>query len=359
MQQGEKNMRSIFEEINNYSGSLGGLSIVTLLDEGQSLKALISDGSVLWQKAGALTEREVEILSGIRESGVVQVENRRFFCDTIGSRERLVICGAGHVGIACLRNAKLLGIPVTVVEDRDDFARLARQNGADTVICAPFKDALSELGGSRDTMYLVMSRAHAFDRDCLEVILRQEHGYVGMLGSLRKIDSIRASLLERGIESSAFDAVHTPVGLDIGASSPAEIAVSVMAEIIKCRADSGSVRECTLSHEMLDALMPGSEPAVLVTIIDPLSGGPRSTGTKMLVLKGGCTLGTVGGGLLESTAIKEAIEMLRVSADSEPDSEIGLTYAGRKKVIDAGIDPSEQKSGMLCGGSARLLLELL
>lgn len=95
----------------------------------------------------------------------------RIFRERIGRIPRLVICGGGHVSAAATKLGKMLGFEVTVLEDRPKFADHVRKAGADNVICAPFKEGLAKIGGDSDTWFVIVTRGHRYDAECLEIIV--------------------------------------------------------------------------------------------------------------------------------------------------------------------------------------------
>ena len=109
---------------------------------------------------------------------------------------QLVVCGGGHVAAALVKQAKLLGLPVLAIDDREEFAQQLRAAGADTVLCAPFAQALQNVPGGAETYFAVLTRSHAFDLDCLTQILQKPAAYVGMMGSRGRAALVRRQLLE-------------------------------------------------------------------------------------------------------------------------------------------------------------------
>lgn len=107
---------------------------------------------------------------------------------------------------------------------------------ADQVVCAPFWEALDALGSRESDYYVILTRGHAHDRDCLEHVLRGKYAYAGMIGSRTKVAAVKAALEAAGIAREILDGVHSPIGLSIGAQTPAEIAVSIAAELVQERA---------------------------------------------------------------------------------------------------------------------------
>jgi xanthine dehydrogenase accessory factor len=126
---------------------------------------------------------------------------------------------------------------VTVLDDRAEFANFERFPEADTVrVLDDFEDGVDGLGIDADTYAVIVTRGHLYDRVVLGQVLKTEAAYIGMIGSRRKIDSIYRTLLKEGFTAADFQRVHAPIGLDIQAETPEEIAVSIVAELIQKRA---------------------------------------------------------------------------------------------------------------------------
>ena len=268
----------------------------------------------------------------------------RIYRERIGRTPKMIICGAGHVSIPIIRMGKMLGFTVTVIEDRPKFADHARAAGADQVLCEPFADGLSQIRGDSDSWFIIVTRGHRYDTECLEAILRKPYAYVGMMGSRRRVAIVKDQLEAKGVCRETLDGVHTPIGLKIGAETPEEIAVSVMAEIIQVK-NAGSAKG-GYSPELLDAVLDSddSREKVLATIISRKGSAPRSVGTKMLIRADGTTVDTIGGGCIESEVIQKALLMMR--------AEEGF----RLCTVDMTADAAEDE-GMVCGGVVEVMLE--
>jgi xanthine/CO dehydrogenase XdhC/CoxF family maturation factor len=156
-----------------------------------------------------------------------------YILDIIRQKPALVIFGAGHVGQAVALMGALVGYKVTVVDDREEF--LSRSRFPDNrieVIGSDFQTAARQLSLNRNTAVVIVTRGHQYDELCLSEVAGTNAGYIGMIGSKRRVISVMARLRERGIPASHLDAVHAPIGLRIGAKSPQEIAVAIVAEVI-------------------------------------------------------------------------------------------------------------------------------
>jgi xanthine dehydrogenase accessory factor len=144
-------------------------------------------------------------------------------------RPRCVILGAGHVGRSVARIAREAGFAVAIVEDREEQAAKAE---ADEVVCAELEEGFERLEPARDDYVVVMTRGHGLDFRCVRAGLRSPARYVGMLASRKKTATLEAALKEGGVDTGRL---HAPIGLDLAAKSAGEIAVSVVAQLIKVR----------------------------------------------------------------------------------------------------------------------------
>jgi xanthine dehydrogenase accessory factor len=147
----------------------------------------------------------------------------------------LLIVGAGHVGQAIAAIAQLAGFSVAVLDDREAFANQERFPMADRVICGDFVDELRRFEIDSSTYVVMVSRGHKQDELALREVAASDAAYVGMIGSLRRVSTVLTHLAQEGVPREALERVHTPIGLDIGAETPEEIAVSVVAELVLVR----------------------------------------------------------------------------------------------------------------------------
>ncbi|MGE3962359.1 MAG: XdhC family protein [Dehalococcoidia bacterium] len=148
------------------------------------------------------------------------------------SPSRLVVVGGGHVGHALATIGEIVGFAVTVIDDREEFANRDRFPMAEHVICAEVEDALDAVELDANTYVVLVSRGHRVDEEALRHSVGRGAAYVGMIGSRRRTGTVLRHLLEEGFSREALEAVSTPIGLDIGAETPEEIAVSILAEIV-------------------------------------------------------------------------------------------------------------------------------
>jgi xanthine dehydrogenase accessory factor len=148
-------------------------------------------------------------------------------------RPHLIIAGGGHVCEPVVHMASLLGYCITVVDDRSEFASKERFPLADEIICGDYLDYFKKCPITTNTWILLLTRGHQFDVMSLQELLKRMEtpAYIGMIGSRRRIAGVFEQLKQE-FPATAFDSIYTPVGLDIGAESPAEIAVSILAEML-------------------------------------------------------------------------------------------------------------------------------
>jgi xanthine dehydrogenase accessory factor len=151
--------------------------------------------------------------------------------------ERVYIAGAGHVSQEIAPLAKHVGFHTVVIDDRENFASAERfPAAAEIFVCDEFTRIFDEASVTPGSSIVIVTRGHRFDREVLAQALRTKAGYIGMIGSARKKKSVYEALIEEGFSQKDLDRVHCPIGISIGAETPAEIAVSVVAELIQHRA---------------------------------------------------------------------------------------------------------------------------
>jgi xanthine dehydrogenase accessory factor len=171
------------------------------------------------------------------------------FFDVIARPPQLVIVGAGHIAMPLAQLGALLDFRVTVLDDRAEFATAERFPGASQILVGPYRETIESLPVDRDSYVVLVTRGHVHDQACLEVMLRRETGYIGMIGSRTRVRTVMRHLAEEGYPVERLQAVHAPVGLDIGAHTPAEIALSIMAEIV-CARRGGSGSPMALGEKL-------------------------------------------------------------------------------------------------------------
>lgn len=157
------------------------------------------------------------------------------FFEVLSRQTHLIIVGAGHIAAPLARIGKLLDFHVTVLDDRPEYASRERFPDADEIHVGPYADTLARVPIDRDSCVVLVTRGHVHDLACLEQVIGSPAGYIGMIGSKRRVRTVVRHALERGHPLSRLQDLHAPIGLDIGAQTPAEIAVAIVAEIINVR----------------------------------------------------------------------------------------------------------------------------
>jgi len=158
------------------------------------------------------------------------------FVEPILSDPVLYIFGGGHVSAQIIPLANQVGFKVVVIDDRPEFADPKKFPDAAKVLQYAFEGVLGKIPVDESSYLVIVTRGHIHDKTVLEQCLRTEAKYIGMIGSRRKKTMIYEKLLEEGLTKADLDRVHAPIGLDIGAETPEEIAVSIVGELIQVRA---------------------------------------------------------------------------------------------------------------------------
>ncbi|HSO19877.1 MAG TPA: XdhC family protein, partial [Desulfosarcina sp.] len=195
--------------------------------------AMIGDGVLSEGQKGRIAEAVAA------SSGIVTLELDAMWVVAVPAQR---ICtarlyGAGHVALFTARAAAMVSFRVAVADDREEYANAERFPEAHEIrVLERFEQAFADDPAGSDDYVVILTRGHLHDKTVLAQALRTDAGYIGMIGSRRKRDAIYQALLEEGFSQAAIDRVHSPIGLSIGAETPEEIAVSIVAEMIRHRA---------------------------------------------------------------------------------------------------------------------------
>jgi xanthine dehydrogenase accessory factor len=221
----------------------------------ETAKMLVrDDGSILGTIGGGCVEADVwraarEVMEAEKartltfdlnhdpkyDTGLVCGGTLDVFIEPIIPQALLYIFGAGHVSANLYRTAKMAGFDLVVIDDRDTYANRQRFPEAREVIAEDFDQAMSRLTPNESSYIVIVTRGHRDDMRVLRWAVQTKAGYVGMIGSKRKTIAIARELQKEGLAASLFERVHAPIGLDIGAVTPEEIAVAITAELIAVR----------------------------------------------------------------------------------------------------------------------------
>jgi len=186
------------------------------------------NAQILEDAQQCLSVRRPQLLTYRDEDGILDV-----FVEVQRRPPTLLIVGAGHVALPLAQLGKMIDFEVVVLDDRPMYANRQRFPMADQVLAQPFRDTLREWPIDNDTFIVLVTRGHSHDVDCLLEVLDSSVRYIGMIGSKRRVKAVFELLeQEQGIDPAKFDRVYAPIGLDIGAENPAEIAIAIISEII-------------------------------------------------------------------------------------------------------------------------------
>jgi len=238
--------RGALATIVNVRGSIPSFETAKMLvrDDG-SIAGTIGGGCVeaeVWQAAREVmeTEKPRSLTFNLNQdpkydTGLVCGGTLDVFVEPILPPALLYIFGAGHVSINLYKVARSAGFDLIVVDDRQAYANRERFPEAKEVIAEDFEQVMARLHPNETSYIVIVTRGHHDDMRVLRWAVQTEARYVGMIGSKRKTISIFKELTSEGIPAHLFERVHAPVGLDIGAITPEEIAVAITAELIAVR----------------------------------------------------------------------------------------------------------------------------
>lgn len=339
-------MTEYFELIENSDSNRQYRSATVVGGEGTGEKILLENGTVIFSSGSFLKEHTEEIMQADNSSLAV-IDGQPVYIEIAGSESRMVICGAGHVAMPIIKIAKLVGFHVTVIDDRKEFTDKALAVGADDVITGEFEAALDTIEGNEHTFFVVVTRGHSYDTNCLRSILKKEYAYLGAMGSSRRIAIVKQDLINEGFPEEQINAIYSPIGLKIKSDTPEEIAVSILAEIIMVK---NSHKDIIFPRPVLDRILGSHHQEkmagrrMLCTIVEKQGAAPREVGSRMLYSDQGEQTGTIGGGLMEHLVKKKADEMFAQ----------GIHYSLSHFSLSA---DAASKEGEVCGGDIDVFLE--
>lgn len=238
--------RGALATIVNARGSIPSFESAKMLvrDDG-SIAGTIGGGCVeaeVWQAAREVMEEEKPRILTFNlnhdpkyDSGLVCGGTLEIYLEPILPVQTLYLFGAGHVSVNVYRAARLAGFEVVVVDDRESFANRERFPEAKDVYAEDFERTLSQLAPNHSSYLVIVTRGHRDDMRVLRWAVETPAKYIGMIGSQRKIIAIYKQLQQDGISAEKLARVYAPVGLEIGAITPEEIAISIVAEMIAIR----------------------------------------------------------------------------------------------------------------------------
>lgn len=359
---------SLIEEMSSDDDNI----LVTLLTgPAAGEKCLLRNGSPVWTSPDAsfLPGRLDRIRSFTGSTALLEIDGESLFLDRLHRQMKLVICGAGYVGLALLKLALCMGIDTVIIDDRSEYAGQA-QAAADAlaassagagraqVICRPFGQGLREAGADQGTYFVFATRGHHYDSECILTCAALPHAYLGLMGSRSRTALLLDDLQKEGLDPVIRQSIHTPVGLAISAQTPEEIAVSILAEIIQEK--NTSTGSCSFPPALLKELARSGRPAgILAAVVRKQGSAPRQAGTRMLILSDGTSCGTIGGGAAEGAVIAKARSLLAGNAPGSispllmrADMTGEQAYRHSTKLEEVHADQV-----LLCGGIVDVFLE--
>ncbi len=252
-------MLNIYQEINKIVTAGQEAALVTVISASRSTprrvgaKMLVKpDGSILGTIGGGAIEassikmaieaiktrkqdRRIFNLVPDQEPGMVCGGEMEVLVEPILQTSTIYIFGGGHIGLILAKIGKLIDFNIAVIDDRAEFANRERFPDADLILNEEFAKSFDKLNIDSQSYIVIVTHGHKNDEQVLEQAVRTPARYIGMIGSKSKIKTVFNNLLNKGVDNSLLQAVHTPIGLEIYAETPEEIAISILAEIIKVR----------------------------------------------------------------------------------------------------------------------------
>ena len=283
-------------------------------------------------------EEYEEQLVSCQDTIVIRIDETDFFVEIYVKNPQLIILGGGHVSQPVAKIGKMLGFHVTVMDDREEFVTKERFPDADRLIQGTYEEIPEKIPVYENAYYVIVTRGHLGDSASARQILKRPYVYLGMIGSRNKVKLTREKLLREGFTEDQLNTIHAPIGLPIGGHMPAEIAVSITAEIVQEK----NKYNVSYIDEAVEKAVWEKEKGVMITIISKRGSSPRGTGSKMFLDREGRSHGSIGGGNVEFQALKYAPKAQHGEIKS-----YNLSNQGGANL------------GMICGGEVEVLYEIL
>ncbi len=241
---------------------------------------------------GSLYQRV--IASALEAEQDATLIRKDWFCP----QPKLILCGGGHVSREVAAFASRLDFAVTVLDDRPDAVTRERFPTAEKRICDSYENLGKYL--EEEACYVVVTPDHKADLQCVSTILPTKYRYLGMIGSRKKVAATMENLTNAGFNREQTDRIFAPIGLPIGAVTPAEIALSILAQVIQVK---NKTHAASIDRDLLDV----KDPGMLCIILEKHGSAPRGVGSMMFVGEDKI-LGSIGGGEPEYLAMCHAKE---------------------------------------------------
>lgn len=198
------------------------------------------EAEILWRARQAIEKRKCEIVSydynaDEDENGLICGGSVKVFIEPVLPSPRVYIVGAGHISVPLARVARVAGFEVAVFDDRIKYANRERFPEAEVVKAGPISELAGEFSYGDNAFVVIVTRGHAMDEEALRTFIQYDTAYLGLIGSVSKIETIFQRLAKEGIPREKLDEVRAPIGLDLGGNSPGEIAISIVSEMLMTR----------------------------------------------------------------------------------------------------------------------------
>ncbi|OBR97150.1 putative xanthine dehydrogenase subunit A [Clostridium ragsdalei P11] len=338
------------------------LTYIDLLstEEGSIIKKVILTKESIEKKSFPVDDNIYEKICNSLESGKLEMveigENKNVLIEPFVPKPRLVVFGGGHIAKPVTEFASRVGFSVTVIDDRPFFANKPRFPEAEKVICESFEKSFDLINLEKSDYIVIVTRGHRYDGVVLRKVLKYDLSYVGMIGSRRRVTAMKKELSEEGFSKEKLELVNAPIGIDINAITPDEIAISIIAQLINFKnketmskfGKNFAIPE--FDKEVLKNVSEKSpKPKACITILSSKGSVPRKAGAKMITYPDGMSVGTIGGGCSESSVLQKAREMMRKTT-------------GERSFFIEHVDMTgdvAESEGMVCGGTMEVLIEVI
>lgn len=317
--------------ISTYSGNIINKKVVCESDE------------TAWKEMSDICNNE----SAITDGPVCYLEDdeKLTLVEQYMPKPRVIILGGGHIALPLTQIAKLADFDVLVFDDRPMFANKDRFPYADEVICDDFSKLFERVKIRKNDYVVIVTRGHKHDSECLEGVIKSgKPAYTGMIGSKRRVAIVMKQLEDAGYPKERLEEIYSPIGINIGAVTPAEISICIVAQLINVKRNGDKHTDnysCDIEIAELLAEK-GDNVDALITILSTSGSVPRETGAKMSMTYEGTIMGTIGGGCAESGIMQEARTIIR---------------EGNYRIETVDMTDTAEEDGMVCGGHMKVLIE--
>lgn len=329
--------------LNLNNDKYGSIEKKLVLTYDEVSKRAVELDNIIYEKINtALSTGQVETISISKSKGLL--------IEPFFPKPRLIIFGGGHVAKPLVDFASRIGFAITVIDDRPSFANSTRFPNAENVICESFENSFNIINLRDSDFVVIVTRGHRHDGLVLRKVLNYNLNYVGMIGSKRRVKGMMDELIEEGFSKEKLDKVNSPIGLDIGAITPDEIAISIVSELIMfknkniLKVNSKKFSYPDFDKEVFSEIYKNeNKPKAVITIISSKGSVPRKCGAKMIYKFDGSTLGSIGGGCSEASVLSKARNIM-------------LNKGFLIEHVDMTGDVAESM-GMVCGGIMDVIIE--